>query len=80
MPQLSTQPDPTLPGDLGPDIAKAFNGEGAKWRTLGGIARTSHLSVPIVRTYIRDHQEYFITAPVAPAGKQLYAVKALKAK
>ena len=72
----STQPEPDLPGDLGPAIAKAFKPKGAKWRTVGGIARTSNVPARAVRKYIYDHRDLFVAAPVAPAGKKLYAVKA----
>jgi len=75
-PSSSTLPAPPLPGTLGPTIARAFEPAGAKWRTVGGIARTSRLTEAAVRKYIRDHRDLFIAAPVAPAGKRLYAVKA----
>ena len=71
----NTQTTPDLPGRLGPSIAKAFIPAGSKWRTVGGIARTSRVPERAVRKYIHDHDGFFETAPVAPAGKELYAVK-----
>ena len=70
----------TLPDELGPKVARAFHGKRAKWRTLGGIARTTGLSEEVVRDYIQRRHDYFITAPVSPGGKRLYAVKAIQSE
>ena len=69
-----------MPDELGPEVARAFLGTRAKWRTLGGIVRATGLSEQVVSDYIERRPECFITAPVSPGGKRLYAVKAIQPK
>ena len=48
---------PTLPGELGPLVARAFGGECGKWRTVGGIARAAALDEKVVRDYATKRAE-----------------------
>ena len=60
---------PALSGKIGRMIESAFRGEGAKWRTIGGIARETGLLEKDVRAYVRANEQLFERARLF-AGRQ----------
>ena len=51
--------------ETGQRIMRAFRGPDKAWRTAGGIARETGLSLTAVQEYIDAHPEYFIEDTLA---------------
>jgi hypothetical protein len=60
-------------GEIGARIAAAFAGERNRWRTLGGVARATGLTLEAVESYLKAHPEEFRQSRLKPAGEPLYA-------
>ena len=65
-----------LDGDpVGRKVKLAFGGKGRRWRTVGGIARDAGLPRDVVRDYIAERNQCFVTPRVSPGGKKLYGIR-----
>ena len=65
-----------LDGDpVGRKVKLAFGGKGRRWRTVGGIARDAGLPRDVVRDYIAEREQCFVTPRVSPGGKTLYGIR-----
>ena len=74
---ITSPSGPVLGGNTGRRIESAFRGEGAKWRTIGGIARETGLPEKEVRAYVGANEELFERARLSPGGRVLYSIRGL---
>jgi hypothetical protein len=69
-----SRPDPpTSQADIGPQIAAAFAGEHRRYRTIGGVARTTDLPMEVVATYLAEHPDRYRRCRLSLGGQPLYA-------
>ena len=56
-------------------IYQAFSGPRAHWRTLGGIARQTGISIEKVESYVHEHPNQFVRGDLTVSGTALYQFK-----
>jgi len=64
-----------LDDPIGQRIVRAVGPRHNSWRTPGGIARASRLSLEEVESYISAHSDLFSRSEIAPGGTPLYCLK-----
>ena len=64
-----------LTDPIGRKIFAAIRETDFDWRSAGGIARSSELTLRTVQHYLDKHQDWFDKAPLSPGGIRLYTVK-----
>lgn len=70
-----------LKDPIGSCILRAFAGPQNMWRTPGGVARETGLSLDTVNSYLNQHANLFRQSPLTPNGTPLYTLaSSLKSK
>ena len=64
-----------LGGPVGGRVVDAFVGERSEWRSLGGIARKSGLTMREVADFIEANGDCFVQSSVKPGGMALYGLR-----